>query len=220
MPSADVRRATVAALLIAAGIVLCGLYRVLSGTEHHAFSADALPPKSVHVTAGTTYHLAVHGGVDALIKRGAVLSAPQCDWSVGDNAPDALTVSAYDANTKATDAVGTFIAPFTGNLRITCAGWGPIFVDDADNSSSDVAGWMLFFGVIALTLGGALAVAAWRASSEARAAAWSDGAAGEGDQIERGADIELVRVGDIEVGSPDGGDVGEEFRGPFLGRHR
>lgn len=197
-------------LLVVAGLALCGLYRVISGTEHHAYSSGTLPPPAVRLTEGTSYHLAVRGGVDALIKRGAVLTSPACEWSVGGSAAQALTITPYDANSKATDAVGTFTAPFTGDLHIACTGWGPVFVDDADNTPADVAGWMLFFGVLALIVGGGLAVGSLRAASASRSAglgraADSGRTAGEDDEVQRDVDIAVGRVQDEEVVGPHGG---------------
>ena len=202
LPSADVRRASVAGLLVILGLLLCGLYRILSGTENFAFSSGSLPPQTARVTAGTQYLISVRGGVDAILARGGLLTSPQCEWSTSDSSAQALTVTAYDTNTKAINTVGTFIAPVTGDIHIACAGWGPVFVDDADDAPSDVAGWMLFAGIVCLTVGVGLAISAMRAGSDARA---SERAAREHDQVEGRVD---VAAADGEVAGTDAGHVG------------
>ncbi|HJQ41768.1 MAG TPA: hypothetical protein VJ831_01670 [Jatrophihabitantaceae bacterium] len=198
---ADIRRASIGALLLIVGLLLCALYRIVGGTEHHAYSSGSLPPQTAHLTAGTEYLISVRGGVDAILKRGGVLTSPQCEWSTDDSPAQALSVTPYGANTKATNTVATFVAPITGDLHVSCVGWGSIFIDDADDSSSDVAGWLLVVGVGALLLGGGLAVSALRASSDERASAW---AAGQNDKVERPVDAAVGGVDDDEVTGPYG----------------
>lgn len=138
------------------------MYRVLSQSEHHAYSASGTPPKTVHLTAGNQYILSVRGGAKALADRGVSSTTPNCTWSVDGAEPQALTVSAGGSSAKGTNAVATFIAPYTGDVHIECAGFGGIYVDDADNSPADTAGWYLFAGVLVLAVGGALGVSAAR----------------------------------------------------------
>ncbi len=187
---------------IVAALLFGALYRIVSGTEHHAYAPGAVAPSAVHVTLGKNYMLSVAGGVKHLQARGADVGTPQCEWSVGGAGSQALSVTAAGANTKATDVVGTFVAPYTGNVHVDCLGWGPMFVDDADNSAPDAAGWLLLLATVSLTAGVALVLAVLRGGS-----AGSTRAAGEDDEIERLVHVVRGRAADDEVGGPDGDDV-------------
>jgi hypothetical protein len=116
----------------------------------------------VRLTEGRTYHLAVAGGVHALLRRGATVSSPQCSWSPDGASAQVLAVQAESADTKAINTVGSFVSPYTGSVHIGCTGWGAVFVDDADSAGGDTAGVFLLGGVVALTLGLVLALAAAR----------------------------------------------------------
>ena len=194
--------AAAAAGFIVAALLFGALYRIVGGTERHAFSPGAVAPSTVHVTIGKSYLLSVPGGVKDLQGRGIDVATPQCEWSVGGAASQALSVTAAGANTKATDVVGTFVAPYTGKLHVDCLGWGPMFVDNADDSAPDAAGWLLLLATISLTAGVALALAVLRDPS-----AGSARAPGEDDEIERLVHVVRGRSADDEVTGADGGDV-------------
>jgi hypothetical protein len=205
MPStvrASTPKAAAATALIIAALLFGALYRIVSGTEHHAFSPGAVAPNTVHVTAGKNYLLAAPGGVKDLQGRGVDVATPQCEWSVGGGGSQALTVTAAGTGTKATNVVGTFIAPYTGNLHVDCLGWGPMFVDNADNASGDTAGWLLLLATLTLTVGVALALATLRAATAA-----SRRVPREDDEIERLVHVVHSRAADDEVGGGDGDDV-------------
>lgn len=203
MPRASVARAAAAVGLIIAALLLGALFRILSGTEHHAYAKGAVAPDSTHVTIGDTYTLSVPGGVKALTARGVDVSRAQCEWSVGGSASQALTVAAAGAGTKAVNVVGSFVAPYTGDLHVDCLGWGPVFLDDAEGSAPDYAGWLLLLATIALTLGVALGLMSLRSVG-----AYSERAAREDDEIERLVHAVHIRSEDDEVPRRDGGDVG------------
>lgn len=202
MPRASVARAAAATGLIVLALLLGALFRILSGTEHHAFASGAVAPDSTHVTIGETYTLSAPGGVKALQARGIDVTRAQCEWSVNGSASQALTVTAAGPGTKAVNVVGTFVAPYTGNLHVDCLGWGPMFLDDAKGTDPDYAGWLLLLATISLTLGVALGMASLRALG-----ADSGWAAREDDEIERLVHAVHVRSEDHEVPRRDGGDV-------------
>jgi hypothetical protein len=202
MPRASVARAAAATALIVVALLLLALFRILSGTEHHAYAAGAVAPDSTHVTIGETYTLSTPGGVKALTKRGVDVTRAQCEWSVGGSASQALPVVAAGAGTKAINVVGTFVAPYTGDLHVDCLGWGPMFLDDAEGSAPDRAGWLLLLATIALTFGVALSLSSLRS-----AAAYSERATREDDEIERLVHAVHVRSDDEEIPHRDGGDV-------------
>lgn len=200
------RRAAVAAVLLLLGIGFAAAYRVISGTQHQAFSAGAVPPASSQVTEGKTYQLAVPGGVSGLKKRGLDVSTPQCEWSVDGSGSQVLQVAAGGADTKAINVVATFISPVTGAIRVDCAGWGPMYIDNADNTPADVAGWFLVLSVIALAIGAGLGVSALRMAGEHGGSLRR--ASREDEEIERF--VHAVHVGseDTEVLDSHPGDVG------------
>ncbi|MDT4945795.1 MAG: hypothetical protein QOH14_2528 [Pseudonocardiales bacterium] len=199
-------KAGVAVGLLIAGLVCAALFRIVSGTEHHAYSSGAVPPASSGVTAGNTYHLSVPGGVQALQKRGASVAAAQCTWSTGGSANQVLTATPEGAGTKATNVVASFIAPYTGDIHVDCAGWGAMYIDDADNSPADSSGWFLVLAVVTLTLGVGMALSSLR-SAAGRASSSADGSPGEDDEVERFVHAVHVRSQDGEVGAADGDDV-------------
>jgi hypothetical protein len=199
MPRASMTRAAVGGGLIIAGLLLGVASRILSGTEHHAFAAGALAPVNAHVMTGRTYTLSTPGGVTALQARGVDVSQAKCEWSGAGSASQALVVAAAGSATKANNVVATFLAPITGDLHVACLGWGPMFLDDADDSSGDVAGWLLLLATLALALGVALGMAALRSTR-----ADSERASREDDEIERLVHAVHVRSEDREV---DGGDA-------------
>lgn len=154
-----------AVALLMVGVLLCAGYRVASGAEHHAYSSGGPPPGAVRLTAGTSYLLSVRGGMAALRARGADPTAARCDWSVDGSAAQALTVTPLGADTNATDAVASFVAPYTGELQLACDGWGAVYVDDADKTAFDTAGLLLVLATITLTIGAGLGLSALRSAS-------------------------------------------------------
>ena len=197
------RKAAIAVVLVAIGLFCCGMFRVLSQSEHTSFASGSAP-QTVHLTSGNQYILSVRGGTKALLNRGIDVTNPNCTWSVGGTEAQALTVSPAGGSTKGTDAVATFIAPFTGNLHIECTNFGEMFVDNADNTSPDNAGWFLFAGVVALLIGGGLGVSAARDASLARSAFRTSG---EHDEIKGFVDIANGSLGDDEIHRPHPGHI-------------
>lgn len=204
-PRSNAAKAVVAVALFLLGLVCAGLYRVIIGTEHHAYATSAVAPDTVHLTTGQTYQLSVPGGVHALQKRGADVSTARCSYRVGGGPLRELQVQASGPGTKATNTVGTFVAQETGDTHIDCFGWTPLFVDDSDDAATDVAGGLLVLGVILLTAGLGLGLSALRAAGgDADESAW---AAREDDEIQRLVNVVHVRSRDQEVGGADGDDV-------------
>ncbi|MDP9094872.1 MAG: hypothetical protein M3N95_18530 [Actinomycetota bacterium] len=200
------RRAIVATILLVAGLGLAAVYRVLSGTEHQSFSAGAMPPPSSHVSAGKTYELAVPGGVATLKRNSANVATTQCEWSLPGSPSQVLAATASGTDTKAVNVVATFVAPVTGDIRVDCSGWGAMYIDDADNTPADIAGWSLLLAVIALALGAGLGVSAlWMASEDpARPLRRT---LSDDDEIERLVHVVHVRSQDGEVVGDDRGDI-------------
>jgi hypothetical protein len=200
------RRAAIAAVLLLVGVALAAGYRVVSGTQRQAFSVGAVPPSSSRVTEGKTYQLAVPGGVTALQKHRVNVTTPQCEWSLGGSGNQLLQVTASGPNTKAINVVGTFVSPVTGDIHVDCAGWGAMYIDDADNAPADVAGWLLVLAVLALGFGAGLGVSALRmAGDDAASGRWSPR---EDDEIQRLVDVVHVRSQDGEVADSDRDNVG------------
>jgi hypothetical protein len=196
----------VGAVLIGAGLVLIGLYRISSGTEHHAYSTGPVPPASAHVTAANTYHLSVPGGVKALRKRGVDVKSAECEWSVNGSGSQALAATAEGESTKATNVVASFVAPYTGDIHVDCTGWGAMYIDDADNTPADMSGWFLVSAVIALTIGAGLGLSALRSATDPDAVSGRH-TARDDDEIERLVHAVHVRSQDGEIGPDDGDDV-------------
>ena len=194
------------AVLLLLGIVFAGLCRITSGGERHSYSASAVPRDSVHLTQGHTYLLSVPGGVAALQKHDLSPSGLRCEWSLAGSGTQTLSVELYGADSKATDAIGSFVAPATGQIHVDCIGWGTVFVDDADDASGDLSGLLLVLCVVTFTLGAAFGLSALRSRRETFVRN-SARAASENDEIERLIHLVHVRSEDGEVGGGDGDDV-------------
>jgi hypothetical protein len=187
-------RATLAAVALLVGVTCAGLAWVFAVTESHAY-AHGPAPEAVHLTSGRQYLLSVPGGYRALVKRANVLT-PQCTYTpqpADSGAPTLpLAVEPFGADTKATNAVGSFVAPTTGDLRIECLGWGGVYVDDADDSGFDVSTLLVTVASVALLAAVGLGLSALRgllAEAHSRTS--------EDEDIER-----LVRA--VHVRSEDG----------------
>lgn len=203
MPAAPYRKAAFAVVLVAIGLFCCGMFRVVSQTEHHAYASGSAP-NTVKLTAGTQYILAVRGGAPSLSERGVDVTTPECTWSVGGTEAQALTVSPGGSSSKGTNAVATFISPYTGNLHIECKNFGAVFVDDAEDAGRDTAGWYLVAGVLALTIGAGLGVSALR---QASLRGGGGGRSRDDDQVETLVYVPGHGIGYDEVGRGHGGDI-------------
>jgi hypothetical protein len=188
-------------LLLILGIVCVGLGFVFHRTEAHAY-AGGTAPSAFRVHAGKTYLISVPGGARTLVKR-ADIATPQCSYQfVGGVGAEPLTVSPYGADTNATNAVGQFVAPVSGEITIECLNWGAVFVDNADDASFDLSTALFVVGsgvlLVAVILGaGALA---------------RDGSAPRyDDEVERLVDAGPFGRYHGEVVGTDPRDVGGQF---------
>jgi hypothetical protein len=190
-------KTAVAVVCLITGLVCLGLWRLVGGTETQPFAPGAAPPQYVRVTSGNTYHLAVPGGVPALLSAGLPLSGGasgsspdlECAWNSAGFAAQPLRTTPESSDTKATDVIGSFVAPVTGRIHVDCQHWGPVFVPDADDASGDPAGWLLVTSTVLLLIGGAAALSSGWAYDSRRAA----GAPAEPDPEAR------VEVGELAV---------------------
>lgn len=162
-----VRTASFGVALVVLGAGLWLVFRLVAGTEPHAY-ADGPPPEFVQLTDGHTYTLAIRGGVIAAQNLGVSPSTLRCNASSPQIGVRPLKVSAEASDTKAVNQIGTFTAPVTGRVRVSCAGLGTVFVDDASNASADHAGLALLLATIALTVGVPLTLSAVRSSAATR----------------------------------------------------
>ena len=171
------RRGALAVGLILIGLLSLGLWRVISGSEHQAFAIGATPAESYPVHEGDTYSLAVPGGVSALLKHGIPKVSGQngdtvgltCSWSVNGSGSQALSTTPESVDTKAVTTVASFAAPVSGNMTVTCNGWGRMFIPDAASGASDPSGWFLVLSILTLTAGASLGLSAGYRASVLRA---------------------------------------------------
>jgi hypothetical protein len=132
---------------------------------------------------------------------GAAVSL-SCEWSTGGSLPQSLGVTPENSDTKAQTTVARFAAPVTGEIRVTCANWGPVFVSDADDVGTDTSGWFLLAAVVALTAGVGFALSAAREISLR-----SSGGPREDEQVERHVDLRDTGGQDGEVRDLDARDI-------------
>jgi hypothetical protein len=162
------RRGLLAIGLIVLAAVFAVLYRVENSSEDHSYNSGATPPLTVHVTTGKQYEISTPGGPKALTAR-VGSGALNCNYTpVNGNSTDALDTTRFDDGTRTTHAVGTFVAPVTGSVRIECRALTTTFIDDADNVSGDPAGLFLLLCTICLTVGAMLGLSVLYQRSIAR----------------------------------------------------
>jgi hypothetical protein len=203
-------RGALGAGLLLAGLLCLALWRVLSGTENLAFTEGAGSPPAAHVTEGDTYSLAVPGGAPAMVAHGVfgATGGPlslSCEWSEGGSPTQSLSVTPENTDTKAETTVARFAAPVTGDIRVTCANWGPVFISDADDVGADTSGWFLVAAVITLTAGIGFALSAAREVS--LRSSGGSGGSGEDDQVQRYVDLRDTDGQNGEVRDFDARDV-------------
>lgn len=195
-------RGVVAVVMLIAAVFFAGLYRVADGAEKHSYNVGAVPPTTVKLTTGRTYEISLRGGRAALEARGLRPKDAHCSWSLGSSDVwQPLTVTPLSEDVRPTHAVATFIAPASGPVRIDCAEWGAVYVDDADNSGWDYAGLFVVLTALCLFLCVALGASALYARSSHSARAHRSG---DGDEVESRVDI---LHGHGEVSGSDAGDV-------------
>jgi hypothetical protein len=200
-------RGALGAGLLLAGLLCLALWRVLSGAEDLAFAEGAGTPPVAHVTEGNTYSLAVPGGARAMVAHGVYGPAGgplslSCEWSTGGSVAQTLGLSPERADTKAETTVARFGAPITGDIRVTCADWGAVFIPDADNVRADTSGWFLVAAVLTLTAGVGFALSAAHEISLT-----ASRRAGADQEIQREVDLRPVGGQDGEIGDHDTRDV-------------
>lgn len=207
MPTSDRRRraVVVGVAVMFASILLFGISGVLAGTERHAYLGGALAPNEVTVKQGGTYQISVHGGVGALVKRNITPSKLQCEWSSQGSGRQLLDLTAENRDSKATNTIATFVSPISGPIHVDCIGWGTVFVDDAQDASTDFGGLFLLLGMIAF--GAGLLILAYPKLTFAARRDRSEWSTSEDEEIERLVHVVHVRSEDGEVTGPDGSDL-------------
>jgi hypothetical protein len=200
-------------LLTLAGLAMWVLYRVQAGSEAHSFAPGALAPRTVHITQGRTYHLAIPGGVKAEVALDIDSSVLRCTIATRGRAADGLDVTAESTGSKATNQIASFLAPFTGDAHLACAGLPPVFVDDADDAKADVSGFWLVFATICLTIGVPMLLSVLRRGPRGSTVSTPRGAGsvrtpGEDEEIQSLVQRARRRADDREVREFDGPDVG------------
>ena len=152
--------------LLLSSIAFLGLWQIADDSQSHAYNPGAVPPTMVALTAGKQYQISTADGPEPLAGRHTSTLKDACTWSEGGSAPQTLAVTPVASDSRSTHVVATFIAPASGDLHIACPVWGAVWVDDADDAPTDLAGLFLLLGVITLTSGVILGLTALYRRSE------------------------------------------------------
>ena len=163
------RSVVVGVLLIVLGLGSWSLYVRQSGNEPHAYARAGDPPTYVQLKAGETYLISIRGGINRELALGVDPSALQCTAARPGQSRGALRLEAYEPGTKAMDAIASFASAITGSVHLECAGIGPVFVDDAEDSPFDWSGLWLVLTSIALAAGLPLTLSGLRRATAAPA---------------------------------------------------
>ncbi len=145
MRLAQSRKAAIAAILLILGIGFGAVARLAASAEQTSYFGRSSAPQFAQVTEGRTYLLSVHGGVNALTDQGLNAASLACSYlTPSNNTLQSLKLTAEAADTKATNAVASFLAPLTGAIRVQCPSYaGAVYLDGADNAPFDLAGLYL-----------------------------------------------------------------------------
>jgi hypothetical protein len=140
-------------VLVLVGLAGWALYAVEARSERRSYSHGGPPAAYVQLRAGHTYWVAIPGGVDAEITAGLEPKQLSCSAALPGQGPIKLNLVAEDADSKATNQIGSFTAVITGSVRVTCAHLGTVFVDDAQDAGFDWSGLWLIVGCTGLAIG-------------------------------------------------------------------
>ena len=140
-------------LLIVLAAILGLLYRVSTANADHSYDRGATPPSTYQFTRGGDYELSTVGGLAGLTAAGVTPQGTQCAITYQDGPAQSLSITPLSSDTRSTHVVANFTAPASGRAAIACDQWGAVFVDDADSSSADAAGFFLTATTVALVAG-------------------------------------------------------------------
>lgn len=133
---APVTRLAVGVLLVLAAVVVFAGSRLVADHQQHSYDPGAVPAASYRLTGGKEYQLSSPIGVATLQKEG-LLSSLSCSWSTDGALQNPLTIVTTQTDDRDLRTFGTFIAPTTGRLQISCARISQVFVDDSDDTGRD-----------------------------------------------------------------------------------
>lgn len=179
------RAAFAGVTLLVLGLGFWAVFRITWGSEQHSY-ARGIAPMYAQVQKGHTYSLDMRGGVAAEKLLGVDPQVLSCSAAAPGGSPVALHVDPESADTKATDQIGTFVAPSSGRIHVDCSGLPALFVDNAEGAQADVSGWWLVLATIALTVGVPLTLSVVRRAR-------LSGQPGDQHQVERGVDVGIRR---------------------------
>ncbi len=146
-------------LAVLGAVLLVGQH-LAAGYERHSFTDGQPPPRYVDLVAGRTYWLGVPDGVAHEQSLGLPPRVVQCTAVQRDGPETALQVNAERQGTKMINLIGSFRAPVTAAVHITCPGLDEVYVD---NVESDPSGWLLVIGTAALMIAVPLVLSGIRA---------------------------------------------------------
>jgi hypothetical protein len=146
-------------VLLLVGALAWGLYLFAASNEHHSFTSGGRPPKYAQVVTGHTYRIGIHGGVPAERRAGITPDRLRCSITLPGFPASRIAISPESTDTKATEQIASFVAPYTGKVSVTCDRLGAVFVD---NTESDPAGVLLVLATILLTIGAPVLLAGLR----------------------------------------------------------
>src|SRR4051794_30934870 len=153
-------------VVVLLGLVSWAIYGVQAGRENYSFDPQGAPPKQVRLVAGHTYWLAVPGGLSRVRQAGLDPVTLACTATAPGRTARELEVTAVVTHStddsKFANRIGSFVAPRTGRLRVSCAGLGTVYVENAADAGFDWSGWWLVLASAALVVGFPLVVSGLR----------------------------------------------------------
>jgi hypothetical protein len=145
-------------VLILLAIVVYAASQFLAGRQRHAYDAGASPLATYQLTAGRSYQLSTAGGVEELTKEHLLSSVttPVCTQTAANGLDTAIKIDSTNDDVRDLHVFATFTATQSGAFHISCQRIADVFVDDADNSATDVSAALVLAATI-IGLVGAIA---------------------------------------------------------------
>jgi hypothetical protein len=141
-------------VIVVLAMVFFAAARLVAGSQRHAYDRRATPPPTYHLSAGRTYQLSSADSVKTLIGRGALnKDTLSCSTVSTDGVQQPLTIDSTITDDRSLHLFATFRSAITGDVHVTCASIGDVFVDDADDAATDWSGALVLLSTLLGVLG-------------------------------------------------------------------
>jgi hypothetical protein len=142
-------------VLVLVAVVVFAAARLLAAGQRHAYDPSATPPPTYQLSRDKVYQLSSDSGVKELTKAGVLVSgaAPTCFASTDGGVQNPLSIISTKDDDRDLHLFATFQISTTGSFHISCTGINRVFVDDADDSPSDISAALIILATVLAVCG-------------------------------------------------------------------